>query len=360
MIGSDEPCPVHPDPAARPVLAGDDLSPSVEACAHCARAWQEIKALRDLGRSLPWSPPDAPQAARMRAAIVASMSPRAAPPRIRRRLMPVAVGALAALSLAIVALYARHPGRSPSVEASRDPAPLSTVRAVGIAHFERSSPAPDETVRLLEGRIHVTVAHLGPSERFRVLTADAVVEVRGTEFELEASADRLQAVAVERGRVEVRVATRAPELLVAGARWTAPRTPAAADTPAPFVPPVPDIAPGPARHSPPRRSAIVRTPDHRSPTPDEISASSPPPATATPQGSPAKATPVPEPTAPHPKSSASEHPAPPSTSQAAPASRPLNPGPSEVDSRRLEREDRREERRERREDRRRERLERRR
>jgi hypothetical protein len=284
MIGSDEPCPIHPDAAARPVLAGDDLSPSVEACSRCARSWQEIKALRALGRSLPWSPPDAPRAARMRAAIVASMSPKAAPPKIHRRLVPLAVGALAALSLAGVALNARHTRRSPSVEASRDPAPLGAVRAVGIAHFERSSPAPDETVRLLEGRIHVTVAHLGPSERFRVLTADAVVEVRGTEFELEASADRLQAVAVERGRVEVRVATRAPELLVAGARWTTPRSPAAADTPAPAVPPVPDVGPGPGRRSPPRRSAIVRTPDHRSPTPDEPSVSSPPP----PDGNPAE------------------------------------------------------------------------
>ena len=360
MIGSDEPCPVHPDPAARPVLAGDDLPPSDEACSHCARAWREIKALRDLGRSLPWSPPDAPQAARMRAAIVASISPKAAPPRIRRRFMPVTVGALAALSLAVVALNARHPGRSPSVEAPRDPAPLGTVRAVGVARFERSSPAPDETVRLLEGRIHVTVAHLGPSERFRVLTADAVVEVRGTEFELEASADRLEAVAVERGRVEVRVAAHAPELLVAGARWTAPRTPAAADTPAPVVPPAPDVASGPARRSPPRRSAIVPTPEHRSQTPAEPPVSSPPPATATTQGSPAKATPGPEPTAPLPKSSASERPAPPATSEPAPTSRTVNPGASEVDSRRLEREDRREERRERREDRRRERLERRR
>jgi hypothetical protein len=138
----------------------------------------------------------------------------------------IAGSALAAL--AIVASRSDRPApRTASTQSihRRYAAPLGDVRPVGVARYERVSAAPDEAVRLTEGRIHVAVVHLGPQERFRVLTADSSVEVRGTEFELEASAGRLQSVEVERGLVEVRVANREAQLLIAGAHWQAASEP---------------------------------------------------------------------------------------------------------------------------------------
>src|SRR5262249_1118357 len=78
-----------------------------------------------------------------------------------------------------------------------------SIRAVGAARFSRVRPGPDEIVRVDEGTIHLDVAPLGVGDRFRVVTADAEVEVRGTAFQVTAAASQLVAVRVWHGRVEV-------------------------------------------------------------------------------------------------------------------------------------------------------------
>lgn len=93
------------------------------------------------------------------------------------------------------------------------------------ARFVLVGAAPDEIVRLLDGALTVEVDPLGPRERFRVVTGDGEVEVRGTAFEVRAEQDQLRAVRVLHGRVVVRGAPLEGEVeLGPGQRWLAPPT----------------------------------------------------------------------------------------------------------------------------------------
>ena len=103
----------------------------------------------------------------------------------------------------------RSPSRSPSSSSRsfvvarrprsrRAPAPAppprprtsrASIRAIGNARFVRAQPPPDEIVRLDDGRIELDVIPLAAGERFRVVTDNGEVEVRGTSFEVLA-ADR--------------------------------------------------------------------------------------------------------------------------------------------------------------------------
>src|SRR5207302_1565888 len=75
-----------------------------------------------------------------------------------------------------------------------------TILAQPGAEFIRLGQPPDEIVRLSQGTLTVEVSPLGAGERFRVITSDAEVEVRGTAFDVVAAADRLTAVRVHHGR----------------------------------------------------------------------------------------------------------------------------------------------------------------
>jgi TolA-binding protein len=79
-------------------------------------------------------------------------------------------------------------------------------------------------VRLMDGAVTVEVQPLRPGERFRIITGDAEVEVRGTIFEVTVAEDRLVAVRVFRGNVEVRPVGAPRVVLAAGQRWDAART----------------------------------------------------------------------------------------------------------------------------------------
>ena len=101
----------------------------------------------------------------------------------------------------------------------------ASVQASAAADFVHTSTrssedgTTDEIVRLKRGRVTVAVHKLAESERFRVVTADAEVEVRGTSFDVVVQDDRLMAVVVHTGLVEVRLRDRDPILLAAGERW---------------------------------------------------------------------------------------------------------------------------------------------
>jgi hypothetical protein len=125
------------------------------------------------------------------------------------------------------------------------------VHAAAGARFSLVSGLPDEIVRLEEGTITVAVAALAPGERFRVVTGDGEVEVRGTAFDVTARGDRLAGVRVLHGRVEVTAGRAPPAALGGGEQW-----PPLALTPPPVTP-----AAAPARRAPlPRardRAAVV-------------------------------------------------------------------------------------------------------
>src|SRR6185369_12386757 len=70
------------------------------------------------------------------------------------------------------------------------------VHADGNAIYELATAQPDERVRLHDGELSVEVMPLLEPERFRVITGDAEVEVKGTSFVVVARADRLVNVRV--------------------------------------------------------------------------------------------------------------------------------------------------------------------
>ncbi|HLW45161.1 MAG TPA: FecR family protein [Acidimicrobiales bacterium] len=248
MTSVDLDCSVHADLATRAITAGEDLPAQFVACLACAERLRALRGLRDLARSdgsLVWSESDAARASRVRARILETVATSAGAPARRsfRQVRPAWSILAFSAAAAAVAVIGLHRGKDVRVPLPSGEVSLGEVRPVGAAQFERVGKAPDEIVRLVEGRIHVEVAHLEPAQRFRVVTSDAVVEVRGTAFDVQASGARLQNVAVERGRVEVRTATTPPTVLGQGSHWavgesTVTVPPGPAPTPAPVAGPL--------------------------------------------------------------------------------------------------------------------------
>ncbi|MBI5477308.1 MAG: FecR domain-containing protein [Deltaproteobacteria bacterium] len=178
--------------------------------------------LTALARELPADVPSADRLEQVRTAILASVAER--PPRRRSWLRPMlfaaALGAAsAAFAVGLHALVVRgRPGAQNGVAAQ-------TYRAQIFPHpgasFVRAWPSPDEIVRLTEGTITVEVSRLGPGERFRVITGDGEIEVRGTAFDVSAAGDRLAAVRVMTGRVRIRSGANATTEIGPGERWQA-------------------------------------------------------------------------------------------------------------------------------------------
>jgi len=177
-------------------------------CAHCSIEWREIAALAEAGRSIPPPPPTPDRREEIRTALLARMS---APPierRARWRWQLAAPMAAAAAAIAIAIGWWAWP-RGAEEPIART-APRHAVHARGhiLAHaaarYMQASAAPDEIVRLVDGTLSVEVEPLQRGERFRIITGDAEIEVRGTAFDITASADHLRAVRVMHGLVEVR------------------------------------------------------------------------------------------------------------------------------------------------------------
>ena len=223
----------------------------LEAYARCAALYESQRGVVTLARSLPAPGSLAPDA---RQAIAAHLwrsgaGPDVAARRWRRRLVVGAIPAAAAALLALALVELRGGGRRnwpAPAPAAGAPASLAAIHAFGGARFARTQAAPDEIVRLFDGRISLDVTPIHAQQRFRVMTDDAVVEVRGTSFELSARAGSLVAASVSRGRVEVRAGS-ALAVLDAGDRWERAESVAS-----------PAVLPAPPRPEPP-----AREPKHR-------------------------------------------------------------------------------------------------
>lgn len=216
---------------------------------------QELAAL---GRKLPFEAPTSQRVEHVRNELL-SAAANLPPQRSagRRRGWGLAVSAIGAIAagIAVVALVwstGSEPSRAPI--AKRPVAPqapvipkierlapetpqdqrtnLATVHGTGEATFERktlslpSSPT-DEVVYLNDGVIRLDVRPLQKGERFRVITPDAEIEVRGTSFRVAVSSGRLLEVEVLSGRVEVRPKGQAERTLSAQERWRSPSKPSA-------------------------------------------------------------------------------------------------------------------------------------
>jgi hypothetical protein len=224
-------------------------------CRDCAAEYQALHALAEKTKAA--FPPvgdnkmsrDAREAigARLRAAV--SMHR----PRSPRRVPLWGLAPVAAVGVVFVVWGVRHRSLGPRAGVGIEPATLgesrATIRAIGPARFARVQPQPDEIVRVDDGEIELEIAPLHTDERFRVVTEDGEVEVRGTSFKVSVSNHSLAAVHVWRGRVEVRSRGGALAVLEAGDDWVRGAT-VAAPPPTTPVAPVAAVAPVPGGESP--------------------------------------------------------------------------------------------------------------
>jgi hypothetical protein len=198
----------------------------LEGCESCRGQWQALDRTRGLLKDLPTAELPADRSRVLRDAILVRTSAPQERRRPARAWLLATVGAAACLALLLVAKgwLAGTPTKTPVVAA---PVMRGTVAPQGSALFTRASSQPDELVRVSEGTLHLKVRHLNPGERFRVVTSDAEVEVRGTAFEVRAHENLLVSVRVTEGLVEVRPAGKPIMLLGPGDEWHAQEAPAA-------------------------------------------------------------------------------------------------------------------------------------
>jgi ferric-dicitrate binding protein FerR (iron transport regulator) len=140
--------------------------------------------------------------------------------------------------------------------------PASRVGAV-LATASAPEAAPTfEALKLVRGRAHLQVRKLHGGQRFHVLTPDADVQVRGTEFDVELRPGSVPAtcVRVQEGLVAV-VAAGDTHLVSPGQTWGCP-----AEAPAAAAVRAPSPAPAVALPAPERRAASSR------PTPSDLRA----------------------------------------------------------------------------------------
>lgn len=223
-----EQCPYDERLLGAPADAVDEgLQLHVDGCERCQEQARRLTQLARVGAALPEGALTSAREAAIRDTLLARAA--AAPPTRPRWPRGVAAALVAAAAIALAVLVPRWTAPDDggaTITARRPQAHRGTVRPRGDARYTVLGAAPDEIVHLMDGTIDVEVEHLGPGERFRVVTADGEVEVRGTAFEVDATGDRLSAVRVLRGRVTVRSSSLDdPIALDPGEAWRAPPLP---------------------------------------------------------------------------------------------------------------------------------------
>ena len=209
-------CPSEEE-LSRALAGGADarVARHLVGCATCRAKQATFRSAIERAKGLPTSLPDRGRRDEVRASLLATAAaePLGSRGRAAWLMGVVAIGAAAAL---VSGLERRH--------VAPEPAPRShvVVRGGVGARYEITSPPPSEIVRLWEGEIDLDVRPLGPRDRVRVQVGDGEVEVRGTRFQVTARADKLAAVEVTHGRVEVRPAGAVMAVLGAGQTWRAP------------------------------------------------------------------------------------------------------------------------------------------
>lgn len=204
----------------------NDVRQHLASCPRCSEEWSAIDRVVNSYRKLPWPDSSPSKIEEQRTALLASAA-LARPPTMRRWVRwTVPMVAAAAVALVLLQPNPTKP----------DPVFHGTLTPRGETVFIRTSSGPDEVVTLASGALFVEVSPLKNGERFRIVTSDAEVEVRGTAFEVTAEDGRLVAVHVWHGKVEVRPTTGGSVVLGGGESWARPAI--TASTP-PVVPTVP-------------------------------------------------------------------------------------------------------------------------
>jgi hypothetical protein len=182
------------------------------ACADCAR---EVQALEALAAALRVEgEADELRARRERTRLLASFDRALLAPARRPRwpwmLAPVALAGAAALLLR---------GRPTPVPA---PATAAVVRAEGAAVWSDRREAGREEVLLERGALWIHVVHAADGGHVLVRLPDGELEDTGTTFTVRAEDGHTTRVAVEEGRVLLRIHGQPPVSLGAGEAWAPP------------------------------------------------------------------------------------------------------------------------------------------
>lgn len=209
-----------PPPETLAQAASEGVPPALQqhlrTCERCQMALEEERDAQSLFKNFPRRAPSPTEHENAKQALLAA----AAQPAKTRRIWPLLVGLAAVFVLATSA--ALFFGSEPPGKAAPSPERRGVVYAGDGARFLQDRKKGDEVVRLTEGTITVEVEHLQPGERFRVVTGDAEVEVRGTAFEVVVHNDRLVSVKVIRGAVDVRPKEKPTVRLSPGQKWETP------------------------------------------------------------------------------------------------------------------------------------------
>jgi hypothetical protein len=208
-------CP-KPVELSRALIAGidDRLRAHLDICTRCSEQLDAHATVAAETRQLPIVEPTHDHAFNVRASLMVAARTSAPVGRSRFIWGFATAGAFAAAAV-LAFVFVRGPQSSTETTASY----RGTLLPHEGAALLRVASAPDEIVRLTHGTLSVEVAKLERGERFRVVTGDAEVEVRGTAFDVTVDRDHLRSVRVLHGRVEIRAYGSTPQILEAGERW---------------------------------------------------------------------------------------------------------------------------------------------
>jgi ferric-dicitrate binding protein FerR (iron transport regulator) len=273
------------------------------ACTGCRHAAAELATLRDLMRALPAPGPSDFDHRRERRRLMARarglLGAQIRPPRHAWGLAALAAALLMATGGAAVHLLSgrvveKPAGNTVAVSAAAA-APRYEITSLEDASWTDHEEGSTARIALARGSAAFHVHRLGSGQRFLVALPDGEIEVRGTRFVVDVEDHRTRYVVVMEGKVALRQAGGAENVLIAGQRWDAPpaRPPTTTTTTPP--PPVsrverprPAQGGGPKALAPPsggpRRLAAAAADRPRDETP-----SSPPPSASPPASPPASA-----------------------------------------------------------------------
>jgi hypothetical protein len=202
-------------------LAGAGLAAftrHASGCPTCAREVRALEALASGLRALPVGEADELRVLRERTRLIAAFDGSLVRDR-RRWGRGLAWAAAAVVLIGALALWRSRP--------ATPPAPAIAVRPGGDTSWSRRAAGPREIVSLTRGTLSVQVDHRAGTGRLLVELPDGELEDIGTTFSVSVEGGRTTGVAVDEGRVVLRLRGQPPVTIGARGTWRAaePATP---------------------------------------------------------------------------------------------------------------------------------------
>jgi FecR protein len=190
-------------------------------CADCSREAEALDALAAALGAMPTRPADDLHARRERTRLLTEFNRGVVAPAPQRRRAAWVAAALL-VTIGVVLLRVLHRA-SPSLASN------AVVRAIGPTVWSESVQGSVDRIRLEQGALWIHVDHsTEPARRLVVLLPDGELEDIGTTFTVQAAGERTTRVAVEDGRVVLRLRGHLGVEIGRGETWTPVGQPKAA------------------------------------------------------------------------------------------------------------------------------------